>query len=108
MSEHFTGSIEVVLRPVNIYGPRMKGNIAKLISMIAKEKHCQLPILNTRISLISVQDVIEAVVLGLESRSASGGTYVLTDGWNIRLIKLREKFIRLLTRKFHHGSHLFC
>ncbi len=100
MSEHFTGSIEgVVLRPVNIYGPRMKGNIAKLISMIAKGKALPLPILNTRISLISVQDVSEAVVLGLESRSASGGTYVLTDGQEYSINQIEREIYKAVNKK---------
>ena len=100
MSEHRAGNIEgVVLRPVNIYGPRMRGNLAKLMSIIAKGTALPLPVLKTKISLVSVQDVCEAVLLCLQSVSASGGTYVLTDGQHYSINRIESEIYRVANKK---------
>ena len=100
MSEHRAGNLEgVVLRPANIYGPGMRGNIAKLISMISKGTVIPLPTLETRISLTSVQDVCEAVALAMKSKKASGSTYVLTDGQKYPINRIEREIYQIANKK---------
>ena len=81
MSQHCDGNIEcVVLRPVNVYGRGMRGNIATLVSLVSKRLAPPLPRLRTLISLVSVEDVCEATRLSIISEKACGKIYTLTDG----------------------------
>ena len=58
------GSIEVViLRAVNIYGVGMCGNIAAMIRLISSGVLPRLPKLTNRLSLVSVDDVVSALLL---------------------------------------------
>ena len=57
------GKIEVViLRSVNIYGVGMRGNIAAMIRLMRAGRLPRLPLLNNKISLVSVTDVATALV----------------------------------------------
>lgn len=69
-----------ILRPVNVYGATMKGNIAGLIKRIKKGSLPPLPLLSNRLSLVSVQDLCEAAILAAESPDSAGQTYPVTDG----------------------------
>ena len=69
-----------ILRPANVYGAGMKGNIAGLIKLIESRRLPPLPSLQNRLALISVQDVNAAAVLAAVCRQKSGKVYTLTDG----------------------------
>ena len=76
-----SGSLHVtVLRPVNVYGAGMRGNIAGLINRIGKGSMPPLPRLENRLALISVKDLCRAAVAVAEGEHASGRIYTLTDG----------------------------
>jgi UDP-glucose 4-epimerase len=75
------GDIEVCcLRPVNVYGPGMKGNLASMIRMISKGFFPPLPELSNRLSLVGVDDLCQAALLASESPVANGKIYPVTDG----------------------------
>lgn len=69
-----------ILRPTNVYGPGMKGNIAGLFKRIKNGRMPALPVLKNRLSLISVNDLCNAATLAAQSRHRSGEIYTLTDG----------------------------
>lgn len=52
----------VILRSVNIYGAGMRGNIAAMIRLMRAGRLPRLPLLNNKISLVSVTDVATALV----------------------------------------------
>ena len=52
-----------ILRPVNVYGPGMKGNVVGLIRGIRRRRMPPLPCLNNRIAMVSVHDVCRALIL---------------------------------------------
>ena len=100
MSEHRAGNIEgIVLRPVNIYGPGMRGNITKLMTLIARGVALPLPTLETKISLVGIQDLCEAVILALRSEEAIGGTYLVTDGQEYSINRIEEEIYRVANKK---------
>ena len=70
----------IILRPVNIYGVGMKGNIAGMISMISRGRLPPLPHISSKISLVSVQDVVQAIILATTSENTHGRTFTITDG----------------------------
>lgn len=74
------GFSPAVLRPVNVYGPGMKGNIAGLIGRIQQGRLPPLPQLSNRLSLVSVQDLCAAAILASQNPVAGGQIYPVTDG----------------------------
>ena len=75
------GEIEVCcLRPVNVYGPAMKGNLLTLIRLISKGVFPPLPTPGAALSLVGHRDLCEAALLAAESPRAKGQIYAVTDG----------------------------
>ncbi|MCY4357692.1 MAG: NAD-dependent epimerase/dehydratase family protein [Gammaproteobacteria bacterium] len=69
-----------VLRPVNVYGSGMKGNIAALLRRIRSGTMPPLPKLGNHLSLISVQDLCEAAILAAQREDSTGHIYSVNDG----------------------------
>ena len=80
----------VILRPVNVYGPGMRGNLALLISLISRRLAFPIPRLQTSISLVGVNDVCDAVSLVIMSKSACDKIYTLTDGVHYMISEIED------------------
>jgi len=86
------GDIEVCcLRPVNVYGVGMKGNLASMIRMISKGVFPPLPELSSRLSLVGVDDLCQAALLAAESPVANGKIYPVTDGLAYNMNQLERE-----------------
>ena len=98
---HQQGDIEaVVLRPVNVYGADMKGNIASMISLIGRGRLPPLPKVETQISLVGVDDLAQAVILSVNKNDAVGGTvYYVTDGIRYSITEIEQAIYRAWGRK---------
>ena len=74
-----SGLEHVVLRPVVIVGPGVKGNVAALV----RAAHSRMPWpyagLNGRRSLVSLDDVVAAIERALDDPAMAGGRYGLAD-----------------------------
>ena len=88
-----------ILRPANVYGPNMKGNIAGLIRRIKSGRLPPLPKLENELALISVHDLCQAAILAAQSEQANGKTYVLTDGQSYTPKTLEGAIYEALGRK---------
>lgn len=73
------GLLTTVLRPAPVYGPGMKGGIARMIRLIHDRRLPPLPKLDHGFSLANVDDVCRAAVLAAESALAPGQCWLLTD-----------------------------
>jgi UDP-glucose 4-epimerase len=75
------GRIDIaILRAVNVYGPGMKGNINRMISMIDKGRLPPLPEIKNQISLLSSLDLSRALLLALKSAKAIENPITVSDG----------------------------
>ena len=93
------GKIEVViLRAVNVYGPGMKGNIASMISMIDRGRLPALPRLNNKVSLLSADDLAQALLLALDVRETRQQIYTLTDGKQYSIEDIQSAIYRTLDK----------
>mgnify|MGYP001469831333 CR=1 FL=1 len=88
-----------ILRPANVYGVGMKGNIAGLIKLIKNRRLPPLPSLQNRLALISVQDLNSAAVLAAVSKQKSGKVYTLTDGESYTPSRIEAAIYGALGRK---------
>lgn len=89
----------VILRPVNVYGTDMKGNIRAMIAMIASRRLPPLPKLENSLSLVGVDDLLKAAVLAAESRDAGAKTYYVTDGKSYTINEIEQAIYQILGRK---------
>lgn len=71
-----------ILRPANVYGPGMKGNLARLISYLARDALLSLPKLDNVTPLISVGDLckISVAVSEVDVGESRVLTYTILDG----------------------------
>ncbi len=73
------GLLTTVLRPAPVYGPGMKGGIARMIRLIHARRLPPLPKLDQGFSMAGVDDVCRAAILAAQSRLAPGQCWLLTD-----------------------------
>ena len=100
LAEQDKGAIEtVILRPVNVYGEGMKGNISSLISLISRGFMPRLPKLDNRVSLLGVDDLSCAIELAVDSEKANGRTYLVTDGQEYPIYSIEREIYRALDRE---------
>lgn len=75
------GKIEVsCLRPANVYGLGMKGNLLTMLRLIERGLFPPLPTPGAAISLVGQRDLCEAALLAAAAPQANGQIYVVTDG----------------------------
>ena len=69
----------VVLRPTLVYGPGVKGNLARIIRLVASGRSLPLPDTGNRRSMVHVDDLVELALTAASSPSASGQCYIAAD-----------------------------
>jgi len=77
---HESGMHVCNLRPALIYGKGIKGNIYKMMRSIEQGRFPPVPEFGNRRSMVSLDDLIEAAWLAMNTSTASGETYIVTDG----------------------------
>tara|TARA_R110002072_G_scaffold269868_3_gene429499 strand:- start:44183 stop:45151 length:969 start_codon:yes stop_codon:yes gene_type:complete len=76
---HRAGRIRVsIVRPVNVYGPGMKGNLMTLLKLINRGLMPPLPRFEHEFSLIGVSDLCEAIMLTGRKLAQDDGTATAT------------------------------
>ncbi len=70
----------VNLRLPLVYGPRCKGNLARMLGAVERGRFPPLAHGANRRSMVHVDDVARAAVLAAANRGAAGATYIVTDG----------------------------
>ena len=88
----------VNVRPVLVYGPGMKGNLARLIAVARRGWLPPLPETGNRRSLVHVDDVAQALLLAAAQPAAAGQTYLVSDGQTYSGRELYEMVRRVLGR----------
>lgn len=89
----------IVLRPVNVYGPGMKGNVAAMIRLIERGVLPPLPKLRTRLSLVGLQDLCRAALLVAATDRTASPIYTVTDGVDYRLVEIESAIYRALGKQ---------
>lgn len=101
--EHEQGRMAVsIVRPCTVYGPGMKGNLATLIRLIAAGRLPPLPDFRQPFSLISVQELCQALRLTnsqlQHSTPSHMPVYTVSDG-EMYTLKSLESAVRLAAGK---------
>lgn len=101
----------VVLRPVNVYGIGMRGNLLTMAKLIAAGRLPPLPRLENRLALVSVQDLCRAAIMaaaaplvaaaplsGAAPLAAAGKVYTVSDGQTYTPTDIEAAIYRALGR----------
>ena len=92
LAAHARGEIAVsIARPVNVYGPGMKGNLMTLLRLIRRGVLPPLPKFDHAFSLIGVEDLCAALLcIAHATPPATPPVFVLTDGQTYRIKELER------------------
>ena len=74
-----SGTAFSILRPVVVYGPGVKGNIANLATLARTPMPLPFGALDNRRSLLAIDNLISAIALSLVSERALGETFLVAD-----------------------------
>lgn len=88
----------IILRPVNIYGEGMHGNLARLMRMIKDNRIPPLPALESSMQLLSVDNLCRVIEQCLETESWHGQTLTLCENPAISIKELEFKIHRAAGR----------
>ena len=81
LAAHAAGQIKVsIVRPVNVYGVGMKGNLMSLFKLIRKGLLPPLPKFDHAFSLIGVEDLCEGILRAGQQLPVEATIYTLSDG----------------------------
>lgn len=99
-----TGLQVVIVRPPLVYGPGVKGNLARLLSWV--ERGVPLPLAGIRNarSLIGIDNFTSALQACLTHPAAAGRTYLVRDGEDVSTPEL----VRRLGRHLGKPARLFA
>ncbi|NNN06028.1 MAG: NAD-dependent epimerase/dehydratase family protein [Elusimicrobia bacterium] len=89
-----SGLPAVILRPPLLYGPRVKGNMQRLISWIGRGVPMPLASVRNSRSLLSVGNLADAVCAAIEHPAAVGQTYMVSDGEDMSTPELIGRIAR--------------
>lgn len=69
-----------VLRPALVYGPGVKGNLAALLRAVDRGRFPPVPETHNNRSMVSVQDLVVALLAAVTSPEAAGQVCIIDDG----------------------------
>ena len=90
-----TGIETIVLRPPLVYGPHVKGNFLRLMSIVARGMPLPLASVENRRSLVYVGNLVSAIVAAIDAQQA-GGIYLVSDGEDLSTPGLVRAIARAL------------
>lgn len=95
-----TALYSTIVRPVITYGPRDDdGMVTKLVRLIAAGRYLTVGSGENRVHLIYIDDLIDGLMLTLQSESARGRTYILSGREPITVNRLVQIICSLRGRK---------
>jgi nucleoside-diphosphate-sugar epimerase len=69
----------VILRPPLVYGPGVKGNLARLIRLVDRGVPLPLAAIDNRRSLVGIDNLVAAIDLVTRHPGAANGTFLVSD-----------------------------
>ncbi|MFK5985054.1 MAG: NAD-dependent epimerase/dehydratase family protein [Pseudomonadota bacterium] len=101
---HQQQQIEVVIiRPPLVYGPGVKGNIARLIALLKKQWPLPLAAINNKRSLVSIDNLNSLIMCCVAHKKAPGQVFLVSDGSDISTSQLLTE----MSKALHCKSYLF-
>lgn len=91
-----TGLKVVIIRPPLVYGPGVRANFKRLLSLAALGVPLPLGSIRNRRSLVGIQNLADFVANCMEHPGAAGRTWLVSDGEDLSTPELVAKLARLM------------
>ena len=83
-----TGLEVVVVRPPLVYGPGVKGNLARLLKLVRSGLPLPLGAVQNRRSLIGLDNLVDLLIRCVDHPAAAGQTFLVADGEDLSTLDL--------------------
>lgn len=93
-----TGMEIVIIRPVLVYGPGVKGNFRSMLSWLAKGMPLPLGAIHNQRSLVSLDNLVSLIVTCLEHPAAANQVFLASDGEDLSTTELLRRLARAIGR----------
>lgn len=94
-----SGMEVVVIRPVLVYGPGVKGNFQYMIEWLIKGIPLPLGAVNNRRSFVHVDNLIDMITTCITHPNAANQVFLVSDGYDISTTRLLKKLRLLLDKR---------
>jgi nucleoside-diphosphate-sugar epimerase len=78
-----TGLEVVVVRPPLVYGPGVKGNLARLLKLVRSGVPLPLGAVRNNRSLIGLDNLVDLLIRCIDHPAAAGQTFLVSDGQDL-------------------------
>jgi len=75
-----TGMEVVIIRPVLVYGPGVKGNMSRLIKLVRKKWPLPFGSVDNKRSMIGITNLVDLIIICLDHPSARNQIFLASDG----------------------------
>ena len=89
-----TGMEIVIIRPSLIYGPGVKGNFKKIVSLVKTRLPTPLGAINNKRSFIAIDNLIDLIIICIHHPSASNEIFLAADGEDLSISQLIRKIAK--------------
>ena len=89
----------VIIRPVLVYGPGVKGNFLNLMKWIKRGIPLPFALISNKRDLVSINNLIKFITICLKHPSAVGQVFLISDNISLSTKSLIEKLARFQKKK---------
>src|SRR3712207_9081087 len=86
-----TGLEVVVIRPVLVYGPGVRGNFLSMLRWLHRGVPLPLGAVDNRRSLVALDNLVDLIVLALHHPAAANETFLVSDGTDLSTTDLLRR-----------------
>ena len=85
-----TGMEVVIIRPVLVYGPSVKGNFLSMMYWLHKGIPLPFGAINNSRSLVALDNLVDLIITCLHHPAAANQTFLVSDGEDVSITKLLQ------------------
>lgn len=94
-----TGMEVVIIRPVLVYGPGVRANFLSLMKLVDRGFPLPFGAINNRRSLVSLENLVDLIMLCLEHPAAVNQIFLVSDGEDLSTATLIRKIGEALNKR---------
>ncbi len=91
-----TGMEVVIIRPVLVYGPGVKGNFSNMMKWVSRRYPLPLASINNSRSLVSVYNLVDFIWVCARQAAAANQIFLVSDGADLSTPQLLDRVARAL------------
>lgn len=96
-----TGMEVVIIRPPLVYGPGVKGNFARMMSLISKGLPLPLGAIHNKRSLVGIDNLVDLIVRCIDHPAAANQVFLAGDGEDLSTTELLRGVAEAMGRPAH-------